>query len=276
MATAHGTGTPGTDPDRPDGAGTWLVNTALGAGVLFTANAEYRLARDLGAGTYVAALLPVAIDVYVIAAVRGGKGRDIATSLAIMGVAQIAAHLLESRQIAVSIPLISAVSLLVPLVIWRVHALRHKAHRPVPAPVPQPAPAPAPVDTQAVAEAVLERLPNPYGAAALPRILPVPVEVPVLPILEAVPLPRPVPALPAEHTRGPRVDIVVDAEVPPVPDSSAIEKAAAEHKVSVPQIRAVLGWLDEAKLSGAIVGERLGVSEGYGRRVLRAAKAVAK
>lgn len=100
-----------------------LVWLSLAAGVGFTASAEYELARTIGAVPAVAVLLPLALDVYAIAAIRRSRGRDIALSLTLMGIAQVAAHILEARVAEVSVPLVAAVSLLVPLSIWRVHAL---------------------------------------------------------------------------------------------------------------------------------------------------------
>lgn len=100
-----------------------LVAISLVAGVGFTASAEYQLARTIGAPVPVAVLLPLALDVYVVAAIRRSRGRDIALSLVLMGVAQVAAHILEANVASVSVPIVAAVSLLVPLVIWRVHAL---------------------------------------------------------------------------------------------------------------------------------------------------------
>ncbi|MFE4867697.1 hypothetical protein [Streptomyces sp. NPDC056682] len=100
-----------------------LVTVSLISGIGFTATAEYDLARTIGATVWVAVLLPLALDVYVVAAIRRARGRDIALSLVLMGTAQIAAHMLAARVVAVSVPLVAAVSLLVPLSIWRVHAL---------------------------------------------------------------------------------------------------------------------------------------------------------
>ncbi|AVZ72966.1 hypothetical protein SLUN_12955 [Streptomyces lunaelactis] len=111
-----------------DTARKWLTRLSLAAGIAFTAHAEYDLARSLGADPAIAAMLPVAVDAYVMAALRWFKGFDIALSLTLMGAAQIAAHLLDARVMVVNIPVVVVVSLLVPIAIWRTHALAREEH----------------------------------------------------------------------------------------------------------------------------------------------------
>ncbi len=100
-----------------------LLTLALVAGIAVTAAGEWELSRQVGIAPVVAPLLAVVIDVYVIAAVRAGQGRDIAAALTMMGGAQVAAHLLSTRHIDSSVALVAAVSLVAPVVICRVHAL---------------------------------------------------------------------------------------------------------------------------------------------------------
>jgi hypothetical protein len=88
-----------------------------------TAYSEWQLALLVGIHPAVAPLFPVAVDTYVVASVRAGQGRDIAASLAVMGGCQVSAHLLTTHSVTASIPLVAAVSLLVPITVWRVHAL---------------------------------------------------------------------------------------------------------------------------------------------------------
>jgi hypothetical protein len=107
------------------------MTVALIAGIVVTAAGEWELARQVGISRTVAPLLPVAIDVYVIAAVRSGQGRDIAASLLMMGGAQVATHLLSTGHISASVGLVAAVSLVAPVVIWRVHALAGIGKAPV-------------------------------------------------------------------------------------------------------------------------------------------------
>ncbi|WP_208885023.1 hypothetical protein [Streptomyces sp. PBH53] len=89
---------------------------------------EWELAHQVGISPLVAPLLAVGIDVYVIAAVRAGQGRDVVAALAMTGGAQVAAHLLSTRHVG---SLVAAVSPVAPVVIWRVHALAGAGKAPV-------------------------------------------------------------------------------------------------------------------------------------------------
>lgn len=100
-----------------------LAHTSLAAGVVFTATAEYSLARKMGAMEAVAVMLPVAIDAYAVAALKRFRSFDITLSLLLMGAAQVSAHLLDSHVMKVNGWLVVIVSLLVPVAIWRTHAL---------------------------------------------------------------------------------------------------------------------------------------------------------
>ena len=111
-----------------DTAVVWLVRLSVAAGVVWTAVSEWQLARIIGAPRWVAPALPLAIDAYVVAAVRAGRRADLAFALAIMSCAQIAARLLDAGQVQVSVTLVAFVSILVPLTIWRVHALADADH----------------------------------------------------------------------------------------------------------------------------------------------------
>jgi hypothetical protein len=184
----------------------WLAHVSLAAGVVFTATAEYSLARRLGAQEPVAVMLPVAIDAYAIAALKRFRAFDIALSLLLMCAAQVSAHLLDSHVMPVNGWLVVVVSLLVPAAIWRTHALaRDEDETPVPAPVEY---------TEAP---TVERVPEAYPA----------IEAPVPAATEAVPAdveteaPRnenPTPALAAEETR---TRSEVHAEYVPEPASVA-------------------------------------------------------
>lgn len=111
-----------------DTAVVWLVRLSVAAGVVWTAVSEWQLARIIGAPSWVAPALPLAIDAYVVAAVRAGRRPDLAFALTIMSCAQIAARLLDAGQVQVSVTLVALVSILVPLTIWRVHALADDGH----------------------------------------------------------------------------------------------------------------------------------------------------
>ena len=143
--------------------GTWVRRGSLAAGIAFTATAEYELARRLGAKPPIAVMLPLALDCYVIAALRWFRAFDIALSLTLMCAAQVAAHALEAGVIKVSLDLVTVVSLLVPISLWRTHALARQTPRDatesatVP-PVPQQAP-----PVQRAAEVTLDRVPEQDG-----------------------------------------------------------------------------------------------------------------
>jgi hypothetical protein len=143
----------------------WLANVSLAAGVAFTATAEYSLARRLGAQQPVAVMLPVAIDAYAIAALKRFRAGDIFLSLLLMCAAQVSAHLLDSHVMPVNGWLVAVVSLLVPVAIWRTHALARSEDD---TPNTEPAAAPA-TEPQPAVE--VERVPETYPA--LPEAAPV-------------------------------------------------------------------------------------------------------
>lgn len=162
----------------------WLRRVSLAAGVAFTAHAEYDLARTLGADPWIAAMLPVAVDAYVIAALRWFRAFDIFLSLSLMGAAQIAAHLLDARVMTVNIPMVVVVSLLVPVSIWRTHALA-RIEQGVPEPDSTSVELPSEAD-QTVTAVTVERPSTMMETPPVPEVYPVlGVRVPAVP--EAVP-----------------------------------------------------------------------------------------
>ncbi|MCZ4099861.1 hypothetical protein [Streptomyces sp. H39-C1] len=229
-----------TATQDPDQTRVWLTRLSLGAGIAFTASAEYQLARTLGASPAVATMLPVAIDAYVVAALRWFRSADIALSLALMGAAQVAAHLLDAHVMAVNVPMVVIVSLLVPVAIWRTHAL---ARRKEPTEEFSPVAEPTGVLVERVAPA---------------PVIKVPVAVPHLAL-----------------DKGYKGPLPTRAELPPVPEPELTAAAllARNHKVRPDQIRAVAALLaEQPALSGRSVGDYLGTTDRYGRRVLAAAK----
>lgn len=147
---------------------TWLTRLSLAAGIAFTAHAEYDLARTLGADPFIAAMLPVSIDAYVVAALRWFRALDVTLSLALMSAAQIAAHALDAGVITVSFNLVVVVSLLVPVALWRTHALARGDHaQPVGVTTPSVPHTPAPVVTSV--PAVPDPLPHAWDDYAATR-----------------------------------------------------------------------------------------------------------
>jgi hypothetical protein len=219
---------------------TWLTRLSLGAGIAFTASAEYQLAVTLGAGVLVAAMLPLAIDAYVVAALRWFRAFDIFLSLALMGAAQVAAHLLDAKVVQVDILLVTVVSLLVPVAIWRTHALARAKPTGVPA---GPQTEPVTVLVQRTDTRPVIKVPEPVPHLALDKGYK-----------------RPLPALPV---------------LPPVPEAelTAADFLARQHRVRPEQIRTVAALLTHTPaLSGKAAGDHLGTTDRYGRRVLAAAK----
>lgn len=86
-----------------------------------TATAEYELARAIGMNQWVAAAVPGALDAYVVRALRAH--REVLTAVLAMVAVNAASHLVSAGVLKVEWPLITAVSAIAPLVLWRVHAL---------------------------------------------------------------------------------------------------------------------------------------------------------
>lgn len=155
---------PAPDPLAVDPTRTWLRRLSLASGIAFTATAEYELARRLGARAPIAVMLPLSLDCYVIAALRWFKALDVCLSLALMSAAQVAAHALEAGVIAVTFNLVVVVSLLVPVALWRTHAL---ARSEATVTTPEAPRTPAPVVTEVTA--VPDPLPCAWDAYATTR-----------------------------------------------------------------------------------------------------------
>lgn len=95
--------------------------TAAGFALVATATAEYELARAIGMNEWVAAAVPGALDAYVVRALRAH--REVLTAVLAMVAVNAASHLVTAGVLKVEWPLITAVSAIAPLVLWRVHAL---------------------------------------------------------------------------------------------------------------------------------------------------------
>lgn len=95
---------------------------AMSAAIAATSTAEYDLARDIGMASVLAASVPVALDAYVVRALV--KHREVLTSVLAMVGVNAASHLQARGIIPMGWELITAVSAIPPLVLWRVHALQ--------------------------------------------------------------------------------------------------------------------------------------------------------
>lgn len=134
-----------------DNTRVWIRRASTAAGLAYTAIAEYELARRLGARAPIAVMLPMSIDCYVIAALKWFKALDVFLSLVLMCAAQVAAHALEAGVVKVSLNLVVVVSVLVPVALWRTHALARGEHE---------VPAEPPVEYTAAVD--IERVPETY------------------------------------------------------------------------------------------------------------------
>ncbi|MFJ4617404.1 hypothetical protein [Streptomyces sp. NPDC088812] len=255
-----------------------LLWAALTAVLVVLASAEYELAVACGFGTYVAAGVPAALDVYALAALRAR--RDVAAVVATLIAVNAASHLVEVRLLPVSVGLVVAVSAVAPLVLWRVHRLSE--HQPEPEPEASSAAAePAPELPEPI---TVEREPEPVDAAPVGPVL-----GPWLPVAEL-----------ARGTSGTDSgtgrDLLGDhfvaaakviseptAEPAPEPSSAPVPATGTgaadivsedtSNTTFAKRVDTVREWLTgEPELTGTEIGTRLGVSDGYGRRLLRAAR----
>lgn len=117
---------------HPQPTGRALEWGSLISAILVTAVTEYRLALLAGIPTEVAWALPLAIDLYVVQALR--VGRDIAGAVGGMCLINAAAHGVDAYLTSASLVMTwvsIGVSVIAPVVLWRVHVVG----KPVP-PVP--------------------------------------------------------------------------------------------------------------------------------------------
>ncbi|MEU8532085.1 hypothetical protein [Streptomyces parvulus] len=257
------------------------------------ASAEYELARACGFGRYVAAGVPAALDVYALAALRAR--RDVVAVMFSLIAVNAASHLVASGLLPVSVPLVVGVSAIAPLVLWRVHRLSEgsgPARTPAEAEPfeaaaelrPEPSSAPAEPITIERATVAQTATVEPVDAVPADNVL-----GPFVPFAElAAGTGGTGPDLLGDHFRGvsnvisgPRPEPTPEPSTAPVPppvphpgtgaaDIVSEDTANTTFNARVDRVR---NWLEtEPELSGGDVGTRLGVSDGYGRRLLRAAR----
>ncbi|WP_086800351.1 hypothetical protein [Streptomyces caniscabiei] len=258
-----------------------LLWAALVAVLVVLASAEYRLAVACGFGQYVAAGVPAALDVYALAALRAR--RDVLAVVAVLIGVNAASHLVEVGLLPVDVPLVVAVSAVAPLVLWRVHRLseqqeEHAPARPEPVLGVSSAPAePAPEPAQRV---VVERDQEPADVPPTGPVL-----GPWTPVAELaggtggtvvdLRLPHGYRAAgPLEGTGAePAAEPVPPAVPPPGTGAADILSEDSQNTTFEARVALVRTWLvTEPELTGTEIGTRLGVSDGYGRRVLRNAR----
>lgn len=230
----------------------YLGWAALAAALVTMASAEYDLARVSGFGEYVAAGVPAALDIYTVRALR--VRRDVLGAVAAMVAVNAASHLVTAGLLPVSVPLVVSVSAIAPLVLWRVHSLGTGAEGdPVPEQVP-----PEPITVDAAPEPV---------TVDVVRDAP-PVLGPMFPLAELLAGTGREQALPTD------ADDAEPAEPEPGTGGTGSSSGEVPPGVAVEHVAIVREWLtDDPELTGTSIGTRLGKSDGYGRRVKRAALA---
>ena len=107
-------------PPRGLDALKWV---SMACAIVFTAKAEHDLAMAIpGMDPFVAAAVPGALDAYVVRALQ--RNREVLVAVAAMISVNAASHLEAADLIDMNWKLITAVSAIAPLVLWRVHSLR--------------------------------------------------------------------------------------------------------------------------------------------------------
>lgn len=256
-----------------------LATAALAMAIIGTASAEYQLAKDVGWGR-MAFALPGALDIYVIRALRAH--RDMLAAILAMFAVNAVSHLITVGLLSPSVWVVIGVSGIAPAVLWRVHALRDAVVEPAAEPMDDHFRAAAELTETArnlrevpaepelvpvVIERVTERAEIPADRREFPTLGPM---VPVAELLAGTGrdlgtqlLVRPNEKSPEPAEPGPEV---------PEPETGTSTGSAG---VPAEHIEAVREWLAaEPELTGTKIGERLGTSDGYGRKVKRATLAL--
>jgi hypothetical protein len=273
-----------------------LLWAALVAVLVVLASAEYQLAVACGFGTYVAAGVPAALDVYALAALRAR--RDVLAVVVVLIAVNAASHLVEVGLLPVNVQLVVSVSAIAPLVLWRVHRLSEASETSsnldeVLAPEPSVArtelrPEPSSAPTEPAEPITIER--EPAGVSAMADTTPAaPVLGPWTPLAELVGgtvgtrggtafdlrLPN------GYRTAGPLGRTEPEPAPEPVPASGTdggtgaedIEASDSQNTTFEARVALVRTWLiTEPELTGTEIGTKFRVSDGYGRRLLRTAR----
>lgn len=135
-----------------DAIGPWI---ALCAAVGLTASGEYQLAQLAGWGALIAGLLPTAVDIYVVIAIRAH--RDVAGAIVMMIATNALYHLAaanlfgtDGRPGHLAWWLIVAVTAIAPMVMWRIHRIAPRRSEQQETAVPVAAQEAAPIATDIV------------------------------------------------------------------------------------------------------------------------------
>jgi pyruvate/2-oxoglutarate dehydrogenase complex dihydrolipoamide acyltransferase (E2) component len=149
-----------TDPKPRLDVLSWA---SLLAAIGVTAYSEYQLGVHAGFGSWVAAGIPAALDIYALRAMRAG--RDVVAVVTAMITVNALSHLVATGLIHVNVPLVVAVSAIAPLVFWRVHLLAHEPTVALPATKPAAAKPATPAATPRPTVAPAPATPKPASSA---------------------------------------------------------------------------------------------------------------
>jgi len=105
----------------------WILWGAVGCALVGTAHSEWSLAVAVGAHPWVATVVPGALDLYVVRALR--MHRDVFLAVLAMVAANVSWYLVHAGDLPMGWPLRSAVGAVAPLVLWRVHSLKYTRNR---------------------------------------------------------------------------------------------------------------------------------------------------
>ncbi|MFJ8804209.1 hypothetical protein [Streptomyces sp. NPDC102487] len=258
-----------------------LLWAALAAVLVVLASAEYELAVACGFGAYVAAGVPAALDIYAIAALRAR--RDVLVVVVALIAVNGASHLVSVGLLPVSVGLVVAVSAIAPMVLWRVHRLSEPQAEPA-GPAAELGPEPS-SDLAEPAEPITVERPTAAEPAIAPPVDTIPASLHLGPWLPVAELTRGTGTdLLGEHFRDaakvvggtpaePTAEPVPVAALPLGPGAADIETIDSTNTTFEARVSTVRRWLEtEPELTGTEIGTRLGVSDSYGRRVLRKAR----
>jgi hypothetical protein len=193
---------------------------AMYAAVGLSASGEYALACLAGFYAPVAALLPIAMDVYVIQAMR--RRRDVAAALILAVAANALDRLAEARLFGVDRNgaatwwLIVSVVAIAPFIVWRIHRITEAKTETAATPKSEP-------DATPKSEPEVPAAPKPEVASA-----PKPEAVPEVEV-EVAPKPK------SEAPATPKPEVVPEAEVAAAPKSEAPRPSTSKPKRPTPK-----------------------------------------